>query len=102
MWAPLEGHSLELGSSALKEQTAGGCLLTALSVAGRQVLVWKGIWTIHLCFNHRETDLVIKMITVAAGREVGPRVSCSPKVISLKISLWNTDVPVTRLILHPQ
>lgn len=66
MWAPLEGHNLELGSSALKEQTAGGCLLTALSAAGQQVLVWKGIWTIHLCFNHRETDLVIKMITVAA------------------------------------
>lgn len=30
MWAPLEGHNLELGSSALTEQTAGGCLLTAL------------------------------------------------------------------------
>ena len=55
-------HELGSGSSVI----AGGCLQTALSEVGQQGLAWKGTWTTHLCFNQRETDLVIKMITVVA------------------------------------
>lgn len=66
MWVPLAGHELGLGSSVLKELIAGGCLQTALSEVGQQGLAWKGTQTTHLCFSQRETDLVIKMITVIA------------------------------------
>lgn len=66
MWATLAGHELGLGSSVLKELTAGGCLQTALSDTGQQGLAWQGTWTTHLCFNQREPELVIKMITVTA------------------------------------
>ena len=50
----------------MKELIAGGCLQTALSEVGQQGLAWKGTQTTHLCFSQRETDLVIKMITVIA------------------------------------
>lgn len=66
MWVTLAGHELGLGSSVLKELIAGGCLQTALSEVGQQGLAWKGTQTTHLCFSQRETDLVIKMITVIA------------------------------------
>lgn len=66
MQAALQGRDVGLGSSLpLKECTAGSCLLTTLSVAGQQVHACKRIWTVHLCFNHRQRDLVIKIITRA-------------------------------------